>query len=606
MKISRLTILVLTLAAAACAPDTPTAPNATLAPPGTAAADKQVVVPSGTLNLCKQAGAGLAAGIPFRFSVTLGTVPRTVSVATGSCVAFGVPRESEALSKGYFGTHADAVAALLPGGTTLTIGGAALTSAQLQAILGGSNASAPSALLLNLAQQLIAAELNVLRGVPPSGAVTQAIADANAALQITAGSSVQITSALTSAQASTLVTQLAAFNEGKTKPAAPSVTATLQIAESLGAQSVLAVIACVPSAQCTNANVSAGTVTASVASGATTTVTYTNKARTALQVCKAAGPGVVAGTVYHFGVVAVAPVTGGTSLDVPAGQCRDANLAPGSYTVQETVPDNFAVNSIVCAPADRCGAPTYADASIVASVVDASTTTVTYTNQSLLGTLRICKVAGPGIVASTVYDFDAPRLGPPGSNRETFAVPAGECREATIHIGPYAISETVPDGTAASAIECAPVAACGTPALGSGFVIATVSAAQTVTVTYTNRVTLGTIRVCMAAGTGVAPGSAFHVLIVRAGVGPGSTGFDLAVGQCRDSSVPEGFYFVTEILPSGYSFASIVCDVGQPCHGPSDAGASAGLNVIALSTATITYTNDGPAMLRAAAAKSSP
>lgn len=58
---------------------------------------------------------------------------------------------------------------LVPSANSLRVDGALLTSAELVAILkGDAGVQASSSLLLNLAQQLIAANLNILRGVQAS------------------------------------------------------------------------------------------------------------------------------------------------------------------------------------------------------------------------------------------------------------------------------------------------------------------------------------------------------------------------------------------------------------------------------------------------------
>lgn len=600
----------LVLTGAACSRDVPTTPVAQPLAAGVGpAADKQVAPSSGVLSLCKQAGAGITAGTPFTFGVSLGGVLRSASVAAGGCVAFDVPRESVPLGKGYFKMHPEAVAPLVPAGATLAVGDAALSSAQIQAILGGgSGVTASSNLLLNLAQQLVAAELNVLRGVQPSAAVLQTIADANAALQITiVGSTIQLATPRTTPQLSALVDPLSDFNDGKTKPPATPASVDVRIVEAAaGAHVTVTSIACAPASQCANADFATRSVTATVASGATTTVTYTNAMQTVLRVCKVAGPGIAAGTVFHFGAALLANTSGSASFDVPAGGCRDAEVAPGSYALQEMLPaDGIAVTAIDCAPALRCNTPNLANGFVIPTVVDASTTTVTYTNRSTIGTLRVCKVAGPGIAAGTVFHFSAVQLGL-HTNTASFDVPAGECRDAALPESPYTIRETTPTGTSVTAIECAPATACESPKLADGFVIATVTAQSTTTVTYANRSTLGTLRVCMAPGSGLVPGSAFEVHVVR--LGPVGTGADFAVGvgQCHDAELAEGGYAVMEEAASGLSVLAITCDPPSACESVAPGGRSVVVALAAQSTLTVTFVNAGPAMLRAPNVRSSP
>ena len=136
-----------------------------------------------------------------------------------------------------------------------------------------------SNLLLNLSQQLLATELNILRGVQPPAQVSQVVTGANAGIQITIDGQgqIQLTTALTQAQMSALVTTLTAFNEGKLKgPATPS-SADLQIVESIPANVEVSSITCDPSARCSTIDLDAGRATATVVGGTTTTVTYTNR-----------------------------------------------------------------------------------------------------------------------------------------------------------------------------------------------------------------------------------------------------------------------------------------------------------------------------------------
>ena len=244
--------------------------------------NKSVPVP-GNLQLCKVAGEGIAAGTPFTFTVTIGTnPPQTVTVPAGQCsillnipagttvtivetVPAGVTLEAITcdpaaactidlaggkatvvvgagpgvsvevsfknkktptqpactLTKGFFRNHPEAVAEIVAGlGGTLTIGGTALTAAQVQAILdatpgqpGGVTFASNS--LLNLTQQLIAALLN-LDGAAGPAEVQAAIAAAQAGLAVTVGTGgqISITTSLSQSQIGALTQALSSFNEG--------------------------------------------------------------------------------------------------------------------------------------------------------------------------------------------------------------------------------------------------------------------------------------------------------------------------------------------------------------------------------------------------------
>ena len=280
--------------ALSCSTDVPTRPTPDVTTAGSAQFGRQPAAPSsGVLSVCKQAGAGISAGQLFTFRVTLLGVLRTVTVAAGSCVTLEVPRESTPLSKGHFQNKPAAVTRLVPGATTLHVDAADLSSARVQAILTAApNVTASSSLLLNLAQQLIAAELNVLRGVQPTAEVLEAMAEANAALQISLGAQIALTTALGPPDLSSLVNTLSAFNEGKTDRPATPLSVNIDVVELLGSLAELTGISCIPASRCSGVDLATARVTATVESGATTAVTFTNRSKPVLRVCKVAGPGI--------------------------------------------------------------------------------------------------------------------------------------------------------------------------------------------------------------------------------------------------------------------------------------------------------------------------
>jgi hypothetical protein len=463
------------------------APIPSRTPGATVSADRQRDAQSGTFTLCKQAGAGVAAGDPFTFRVTLTGIARVLTVAAGSCLNLEVPRESSPTGKGSYANTPTAVTRLLPVGSKLVVDDGQLSSAGVGAILtGASNVSAPSVIVLNLAQQLITADLNVLRGVQPSDAVAQAIADANAGITIAVGTNLVISTTLTTAQVGELVNTLGSFNAGKTARPATPLTVGLPIVELIEGLSQVSAIECNPTSACTNADVAAGSVTATVTSGATTTVTYTNLLQSGIRVCKVAGAGVEAGTVFSINATLLGLSTYSHTFAVPAGECRSAAAPSGSYIFQETIPTGYAVTSITCDPAS-CGSPILVDGVITGSVVDNAITKVTYTNRSTLGTLRVCKVAGSGVTAGTVYRITATLLGL-HSATVNFDVPAGDCREASTVEGSYILQEVIPENGVVTSITCDPADKCGTPILADGVVTLTLQAQAKVTVTYTNSI----------------------------------------------------------------------------------------------------------------------
>jgi hypothetical protein len=122
-------------------------------------------------------------------------------------------------TKGFYRNHAAATAAVIAFmGGSVQVGSANLTAARAQALLNATpgqsgNVTYPSNLLLNLVQQLITGELNVARGSTASPGVQSAIASANSAITVTlSGSQIQLSSALSTGAASTLVATIENFN----------------------------------------------------------------------------------------------------------------------------------------------------------------------------------------------------------------------------------------------------------------------------------------------------------------------------------------------------------------------------------------------------------
>jgi len=103
-------------------------------------------------------------------------------------------------------------------GGSVQLGSANLTAAQAQAVLNATpgvagNVTYTSNLLLNLAQQVITAKLNVARGSTASPDVQSAIASASSAITVTlSGGQIQLSSALSTTAASALTSTIENFN----------------------------------------------------------------------------------------------------------------------------------------------------------------------------------------------------------------------------------------------------------------------------------------------------------------------------------------------------------------------------------------------------------
>ena len=177
-----------------------------------------------------------------------------------------------------------------------------------------------------------------------------------------------------------------------------------------------------------------------------TIVTFTNKSlppppKTGLvKICKKAGPGVKPGSTFTFTLATRAT----RSVDVKAGFCSSPQEVPvGNLTVTEKATTGLQVSDISVDPAEaRVGTPDLT-AGTVTVAVEASrvVTEVTFTNRAAgPGTLKVCKVAGTGVVPRTPFSFTV------GATPVT--VRAGSCSlPLTVPAGNVTITEAAAEGT---------------------------------------------------------------------------------------------------------------------------------------------------------------
>ena len=122
-------------------------------------------------------------------------------------------------TKGFYRNHASVTASVIAGmNGSVQLGSVNLTAARAQAVLNATpgdpgNVTFTSNLLLNLAQQVITAKLNVARGSTASAGVQSAIASASSAITVTlTNGQIRLTSALSTDSASALNSTIENFN----------------------------------------------------------------------------------------------------------------------------------------------------------------------------------------------------------------------------------------------------------------------------------------------------------------------------------------------------------------------------------------------------------
>ena len=306
---------------------------------------------TGFLQICKVAGAGVAVGTPFNFSVAGNPVTVLAGPAPGgSCsaplvVPVGAVFIAETASPG----------TVMSSVTTLPAG-----------LLVSNNLSAGTATVtVNAGGQTIATFVNTVVSAIPLGTIE--ICKLGGA-GVTAGMSFSFD------VGGTPVTVVA----GSCVAAAafPVGTAVI-VAENPSAGTVVSAIGVLPADRAGVADLSAGTVGVTVGLGLTE-VDFTNTAGGVglVKVCKVAGSGVTAGTRFSFAM-------NGASFVVPAGYCVQNGLLPVGTVV--TITEMFSPASLASAisvlPASRQGAIDLT-AQTVTATVGVGVTEVYFTNVS--------------------------------------------------------------------------------------------------------------------------------------------------------------------------------------------------------------------------------
>jgi hypothetical protein len=486
-----------------------------------------IIPTTGFLQICKVAGAGVTVGTNFTFSVA-GT-PVTVPAGPAPGGSCSVPLVVPALPT--------IITETLPAGTALT----SVSTLPSGSLVSSNLAAGTATVTVNAGGQTIATFLDT---VPP-------IIPTTGFLQIckVAGAGVTVGTNFTFSVAGTPVTVPAGPAPGGScsVPLVAPVGASV-ITETLPAGTALTSVSTLPSGLLVSSNLAAGTATVTVSAGGQTIVTFLNTVIPAsptgfLQICKVAGSGVTAGTNFTFSVA-------GTTITVPAGSApggscsQSLQLPVGQATVTEVAQAGVALSGVSASPGGRLVASNLAGGTAAVTIVagDVSTQSIlTFTNQAAVGTLTICKVAGPGVTAGTQFTFTV------GSN--TVFVPAGSCSSAgSFPVGTQlTATETIPSGYQVTAIGVVPMSQIvGAPNLATGSVTFTIGVGGT-EVDFTNLmvVATGQLKVCKIAGTGVAPGGIFNFVVAGSSV-------TIPAGSCvtAATSFPVGASITVAETPS--------------------------------------------------------
>ena len=295
--------------------------------------------------------------------------------------------------------------------------------------------------------------------------------------------------------------------------------------------------------------------------GETVTCTFTNTKRGHIIVDKVTSP---SGDPQNFSFDA----GGGSYADfnlTDAAAPNDQTLAPGNYSVSETVPAGWDLTSSPCVSS-------IGDTETAAALeLDAGETiTCTFTNTKR-GHIIVDKVTNPSGDPQS-FDFDAG-----GGNYADFSLTdAAAANDQTLVPGNYSVSETVPSGWDLTNSPC--VSSIGDTETAAALEL---DAGETITCTFTNT-------------------KRGHIIVDKITVpsgDPQSFSFDAGGGSYADFSLTDadapndqslapGNYSVSETVPAGWDLTS------SPCvSSVGDTETAAALDLDAGETITCTFTN---------------
>jgi hypothetical protein len=538
----------------------------------------------GGVQICKVAGAGVAPGTSFTFTIRdtfTGAITRIV-VRAGDCVPAGTFGDGTVIE----------VTETLPDGTQVTSKTVAPGGAQrpcgvarperLCAVVGGgatttltfTNSSGPTTGTLEICK--VAGT-----GIAPGMSFTFTVrAATTSTVVVPAGQCVPA----------------GTFDNGSTV----EVTETPSGGSTVTARAVLPAGRLALCAQPLD-----NRVCARIAGGDTTQVRFTNAVpQGQLKVCKVAGDGVATGTAFTFAVRDVT-ASDSSSVTVPAGQCALAGQFADGATVEvtEAVPVGIEVSDRAVSPIawlQTCAAPQSNRA--CARIGGGQVTHVTFTDRTPptgpKASVKICKVAGSPGIAGT-YSFGVRTL--PNGPVQTYAVTVGGCVSIpNLSVSTtLEVSEAVPPGqTAVLSVDPADEARpCPTPAAGRACL--NVSSAGT-KVTATNS-KLGpasaSLHLCKIAGAGVTNGVPFS-FAVRMVATNQTISQTVSTGDCATvTGIPaDTTVEVTETLAGGFILPPLIAvdPVGavRTCTTPQSNRSCA--NAAAGTTVEMRFTNRVP------------
>ena len=407
---------------------------------------------TGLLQVCKAAGADIAVGTNFTFTVAGTTFNVPAGPAPGGLCSSSLVEPAGPV----------VVLETLPSGTTLT----ERQHHPLGSLVSSNLAAGSATVTVNGGGQTFATFLDSVIPVFPSTGFLQ--------ICKIAGAGVAVGTPFTFSVAGNSITVLAGPAPGGScsAPLVMPAGAAL-ITETPPPGTALSSVSALPGGSLVSSNLAAGTATVTVNAGGQTIATFLNAIVPdaplgTLEVCKLSGAGVAAGMSFSFSA-------GGTPITVAAGSCVSAATFPvgASIMVAETPSAGTTVAAISVLPPDRQGAVDLSRGEVTVTI-GTGLTEVDFTNRAGgVGLLKICKIAGSGVTSGTSFSF--------GIGAASFMVPAGYCvKSGLFPVGAaVTIRELFSPSAVASAISVLPADRQGTVDLSAQTVIATVGTGVT-------------------------------------------------------------------------------------------------------------------------------
>ncbi len=526
------------------------------------------VPPTGFLQICKVAGAGIVTGTNFVFMVagTPVTVPAGLPPGGACSAAFAQP------------AGPITIAETLLSGTVLT----AVTTLPSGLLLDSNLAAGTATVTVQSGGQTIVTFVDTIPAGPPTTGFLQICKVAGAGIAV--GTNFAFT------VAGTPVTVAAGPAPGGSCSAPlVEIAGPVMILETLPSGTTLTNITTLPDGSLVSSNLAAGSATVTVNGGGQTIATFLDAVIPVLpstgflQICKVAGAGVAVGTPVTFSVAGT-PVTV-LAGPAPGGSCSAPLVMPvGATLIAETPSPGTALSSVTTLPGGLLIASNLVAGTATVTVNAGAQTIATFLNivsAGPLGTLEICKLSGAGVAPGVSFSFNA------GGTPITVA--AGSCvSAATFPVGTsVVVTETPSTGTTVSAISVLPADRQGAADLSGGAVNVTIGPGLT-EVDFTNTAGgVGLLKVCKIAGLGVPPGTRFSFAM-------GATSFVVPAGYCvQDGLWPVGTVLtITELFsPTSVASAISVLPAGQ--QGTVDLAAQTVTATVGVGVTEVYFTNVG-------------